>query len=96
MTRWMTLAAVALTLGTAGAALADDDCHVPYERWQAPGAIVRLAETQGWRLDRIEIDDGCYEVRATDAQGRRFEAKLDPETLEVVEYEQRRPRARAD
>lgn len=97
MTTRMILAALALSLGTTGAALANDDCHVPMERWQAPGAIVTLAEEQGWQIERLKIDDGCYEVRGTDAEGRRFKVKLDPETLEVVKFEWRdRHRDRRD
>jgi hypothetical protein len=46
-----------------------------------------MAEDRGWRLTRIKIDDGCYEVYGTDRQGQRFEAKIDPATLEIIEIE---------
>ena len=83
------IALTLLAVMPAGAVLAGDDCHVPMERWQAPGAIVTLAEEQGWQIERLKIDDGCYEVRGTDAEGRGFKAKIDPETLEVVKLKQR-------
>ena len=35
-------------------------------------------------IQRLKIDDGCYEIRGTDAQGRTFKAKIDPETLKVL------------
>lgn len=76
-------------LAGAGAALADDDCHVPMDRWQSREAAQQAAEAKGWQIDRIRIDDGCYEVRGVDAEGVRFKAKLDPETLEMVEWERR-------
>ena len=48
-----------------------------------------MAAQQGWQIQRLKIDDGCYEIRGTDAQGRGFKAKIDPETLKVVKMKQR-------
>ncbi|MCY1375816.1 Peptidase propeptide and YPEB domain protein [compost metagenome] len=47
-----------------------------------------MAVAQGWQIQRLKIDDGCYEVRGTDAQGRAFKAKIDPETLKVLKMKQ--------
>ena len=79
-----------LLLLPAGAALADDDCFVPMAEWQPREAVAKLAESKGWKVRRINIDDGCYEVDASDATGRRFEATLQPATLEVIgmDYEE--------
>jgi len=79
-----------LLLLPAGAALADDDCFVPMADWQPREAVAKLAESKGWKVRRIKIDDSCYEVDASDATGRRFEATLQPATLEVIgmEYEE--------
>ena len=76
---------LALTLGAAALpAWAGDDCDVPLQRWQSREAVRRMAVEKGWELQRLKIDDGCYEVRGRDAEGRRFKAKLDPETLAPV------------
>ncbi|WP_322999633.1 PepSY domain-containing protein [Castellaniella sp.] len=81
---------LAVSLGAAVApAWADDDCDVPVKRWQSRDAVTRMARSQGWELARVKIDDGCYEVRGEDAQGRSFRAKLDPETLEIVKMKYR-------
>ena len=48
-----------------------------------------MADWQGWQIQRLKIDDGCYEIRGTDSQGRGFKAKIDPETLKVVKMKQR-------
>ena len=40
-------------------------------------------------MQRLKIDDGCYEIRGKDADGREFKAKLDPETLQVVKMKRR-------
>jgi len=63
---------------------ADDDCDAPLNRWQTREAVRKMAAAQGWQIQQLKIDDGCYEVRGTDAQGRGFKAKIDPETLKVL------------
>lgn len=87
--------AFALSL-TAMPALADDDCDVPVQRWQSREAARQMAAQRGWQIERLKIDDGCYEIRGRDADGREFKAKLDPETLAVVKIKHReRARDRA-
>ena len=81
---------LALSLAAAAhVALADDDCDAPLRHWQSRDAVLHLAAQQGWQVQRLKIDDGCYEVRGTDAQGREFKAKLDPQTLRVVKMKRR-------
>ena len=83
------LGLLALSLGLTGvAAWASDDCDAPVERWQSREAVRQMAARQGWQIQRLKIDDGCYEVRGTDAQGRSFKAKIDPETLKVLKMKQ--------
>ncbi|MGE0876727.1 MAG: PepSY domain-containing protein [Burkholderiales bacterium] len=79
------LGLIALLLALSAApALADPDCDVPAQRWQSRDAVRQLAARQGWQVQRLKIDDGCYEIRATDAEGRAFKARIDPETLQVL------------
>lgn len=90
-----TLAVLALLAAIpAGAAVADDhgrdhddDCLVPMADWQPREAVERLAAANGWAVRRIKVDDGCYEIVGTDADGRGIEAKVDPATLAVIEIE---------
>lgn len=78
-----------LSLGLAALpAAATDDCEAPLNRWQSRDAVRQMAAAQGWQIQRLKIDDGCYEVRGTDAQGRSFKAKIDPETLKVLKLKQ--------
>lgn len=78
-----------LSLGVAASpAWAGDDCDAPLSRWQSRDAVRQMAAANGWQIQRLKIDDGCYEIRATDAQGRAFKAKLDPETLKVLKMKQ--------
>lgn len=65
-------------------ARSSDDCEVPTASWQPRSAVNEWARRNGWQIDRLKIDDGCYEIRGRDAEGRRVKAKLDPATLEIV------------
>ncbi|MGC1174680.1 PepSY domain-containing protein [Polaromonas sp.] len=69
-------------------AWAGDDCDAPLNRWQTREAVRQMAVAQGWQIQRLKIDDGCYEIRGTDVQGRTFKAKIDPETLKVLKMKQ--------
>jgi hypothetical protein len=84
MKRYLMTATVLAGLAGAGAAFAGDDCRVPKADWQSRDAVAAMAAKQGWTAPRIETDDGCYEVKARDAQGRDVKAKLDPATLEII------------
>lgn len=68
-------------------ARADDDCWVPMADWQPRDAVVQLAKEHGWTLRRIKIDDGCYELVATDANGAPLEIKVNPATLEILDID---------
>jgi hypothetical protein len=88
---------LALSLGMATVPTwAGDDCDAPVNRWQSREAVRQMAASQGWQIQRLKIDDGCYEIRGTDAQGQAFKAKIDPETLKVLKMEQDRHRRARD
>ncbi|MEO5793617.1 MAG: PepSY domain-containing protein [Rhodoferax sp.] len=82
------LLALAMGLVTLSAR-ADDDCDAPMSHWQSREAVRQMATRQGWQIQRLKIDDGCYELRGTDAQGRAFKAKIDPETLKVLKIKKK-------
>ncbi len=84
MRKYLMMATLLASFGAAGMAFADDDCRVPEADWQPREAVQALAEKQGWTLRKIGTDDGCYEVKGQDAQGREVKAKLDPATLATV------------
>ena len=59
---------LALSLGMATVPTwAGDDCDAPVNRWQSREAVRQMAASQGWQIQRLKIDDGCYECR-TDVQ----------------------------
>lgn len=84
--RRMALVAVAL-LGALvpGAAMADDDdCKVPMAQWQPREAVAEMAKARGWTVSRLKVDDGCYQIRGQDENGRAIKAKIDPGSLAVI------------
>ena len=88
--RFLRRGLLSLALGLVAVPIwADDDCDAPVERWQSREALRQMADRQGWQIQRLKIDDGCYEIRGTDSQGRSFKAKIDPETLKVLKLKQR-------
>ena len=44
------------------------------------------AENQGWKINRIKIDEGCYEVYGTDGKGQRAETYFNPKTLDPASF----------
>ena len=86
MRKTLTILAFVTSL-PAGAAFADDDCFVPMADWQPREEVAALAARQGWTVRRIKIDDGCYKIDGRDAEGRRIEVKVQPGTLQIVEFE---------
>lgn len=84
------LPTMALAIMAATSAQAEEDCDAPIRDWKGRDAVCALADECGWTLRRIKIDDGCCEVCGTDEAGRRFEAKIDPVTLDVIEIEEHR------
>ena len=75
--------AVLAGLLTSGAAWADTDCHAPVQDWQPREVLRQQLEHQGWQVQRIKVDDGCYEVRGIDAEGNRFKAQYAPDSLRL-------------
>lgn len=75
------------TLGVSYTALAADDCEVPMADWQPRTAVEQLAQSKGWAVRRIKIDDGCYEIKGRNATGEKIEVKIHPATLAIVEME---------
>lgn len=76
---------VLVSLLISGPALADDDCTDPVTDWQPREVLRQQLEQRGWKVDRIKIDDGCYEVRGIDNNGNKFKAKYAPASLHIKE-----------
>lgn len=74
-------------LGASCTALADTDCTDPIADWKPREALRHQVESRGWTVQRIKVDDGCYEVRGTDRLGNKVKAKYGPATLRIRSLE---------
>lgn len=79
--------AVVMSLITSNTALASEDCHSPMSQWQSREAATEHVQQMGISIDRLKIDDGCYELRGHDSDDNRVELKLDPATLALLKIE---------
>ena len=75
--------AAAGALCMAGAARADTDCSEPVSEWKSRDVLRQQVEQGGWTVQRIKVDDGCYEVRGTDRLGNKVKAKYGPASLKL-------------
>lgn len=77
--------AVLLGLAVSGSALAADNCTDAVADWQPRERLRQQVEKQGWTVQRIKVDDGCYEVRGLDRKGNPIEAEYAPASLRIRE-----------
>jgi len=85
----LSLAAVAVAALLAGApahAGHKDLCNAgPRDQWRPMAELEQQLNGQGWRIEKIEVDDGCYEVEALDKDGWKVEAYFHPKTLQRLQ-----------
>lgn len=68
---------------TSTASFASDNCNDPIDQWQPQENLQKKLEIKGWKVNRLKIDDGCYEVKGLDTLGNRFEAIFLPASLTI-------------
>lgn len=56
----------------------------PQDKWQPKEKLERQLTDKGWKIRRVKVDGGCYEVYAVTAKGDKIEAYFHPLTLEQV------------
>ena len=97
MKRTVLIAAILSSALASPAALArEDDCKVPMAQWQPREAVEQMAKAQGWTVRRLKVDDGCYQIRGIDADGREIAVKIDPGSLAIVRMKHRNGRGDED
>jgi hypothetical protein len=79
--------ASALTLATCPALAQEltEKCEpVPKDEWRPQAELERMLVNKGWKIARVKITNGCYEVYARDAKNDKKEVFFHPKTLQVV------------
>ncbi|MBR0679481.1 PepSY domain-containing protein [Roseomonas eburnea] len=92
LTAALALGATAAALPTTAPAMAGEGrnaglyhCRVAPGETRLPAeAIRRTLEELGYRVDRIRMDDGCYDARAVNDSRIPIEARYHPVTGELV------------
>ncbi|MCE3263917.1 MAG: hypothetical protein K0R43_2996 [Pseudoduganella sp.] len=70
-----------------GAARADTECDDAPGDWKPREELRRQVAPLGWAVQRIKVDDGCYELRGTDRHGNKVKAKYSPAKLQLRSLE---------
>lgn len=79
--------AALVLISNSAAAFADTECTDPISGWKPRELLRQEVEQRGWTVQRIKVDDGCYEVRGTDRMGNKVKAKYAPATLRIRSLE---------
>lgn len=87
MKKMLCLGSFALMLGAADAALAHGGVSCPAasraER-KPPAELTKVLKEKGWKIRKMQMFNGCYEVYGFDEKGQAVEAFFDPRTLARV------------
>lgn len=82
------LAAGVIGFGQSAQASDDEACtKAPKEQWQTIDQLAAKLTEQGYKVTKVELEDGCAEAKVEDQEGKKSELKLDPVTAAVVEKE---------
>ena len=87
MTRFTRTLAAALLVAGSSAALAQhaEKCDpIPKAEWKPQAELERMLSDKGWKISRVKIENGCYEVYGRDEKNKKVETFFHPKTLEVV------------
>lgn len=79
-----TLLSLSLTLGLALPVFASPRCNAAMADWKPRQALEDKLKAEGWQIQRIKTDDGCYKVYGKQGDGRRVKATFAPDTLMLI------------
>ena len=75
-----------LAVVLAGPAFAAGKCSTaPKDQWQSKSTLESKLAADGFKVRQIKVESGCYEVYATDKDGKRANMAFNAQTLEKLE-----------
>ena len=75
-----------LAVAAASPAFAEGKCTgAPKSKWQPRSALESQLQADGYSIRQIKVEGGCYEVYATDKNGKRANMAFNAETLEKLD-----------
>ena len=57
---------------------------IPQAEWRPQAELERKLANQGWKISRVKITNGCYEVYGRDERNQKVETFFHPRTFEIV------------
>ena len=84
MKRHLLTLCLALAAGGAVAQHAEKCEPIPKAEWKPQAELERKLTNQGWKISRVKITNGCYEVYGKNETGRNVELFFHPKTFELV------------
>jgi hypothetical protein len=88
MRKFFILPLMAISVACVAPAFADNDSYgrlnVPRGEWLSPDAVGKKLTGMGYKVHKIEIDDGAYEFEGTNADGIWIEGHAHPKTGEIL------------
>ncbi len=79
-------ALAALAVAFASPALAAGKCsNAPKSQWQEKSALELQLQADGYKVRQIKTEGGCYEVYATDKDGKRANMAFNAQTLQKLD-----------
>lgn len=74
-----------VAIGFTGPAFAAATCTIaPQSQWKSQTELKTMLSKQGLTVSNIKTENGCYEVYAKDASGKRVNAAYNAKTLQKV------------
>ena len=74
-----------LAIGSAALAQHAEKCEpIPKSEWKPQAELERKLTDQGWKISRVKITNGCYEVYGRDEKNKKVETFFHPKTFDVV------------
>lgn len=74
----------ALAVNDARAQHAERCEDIPKDQWRPQAELERKLVNQGWKISRVKITNGCYEVYGKNETGRNVELFFHPKTFDLV------------
>lgn len=80
------MCATVLAFAAAGASAQHAErCEpIPKDQWKPQAELERRLTDMGWKIRRVKIENGCYEVYGHDERGVKVEVFFHPKTLDRV------------
>ena len=79
------LCVAALSLSANAFAQHAERCEeIPKDQWKPQAELERKLVNQGWKISRVKITNGCYEVYGKNEKGSNVELFFHPKTFELV------------